>query len=192
MPSLTIPNLLTFIRMVLTVFFVSAGLQSKWEWAMLLFAIAAFTDMIDGTVARLLKQRTHFGAFIDPMADKLMMLGGVMLLTVHRFLPWWFMALVVGRDLIIVGGLFYLMYRKISVEYRPTKLSKATTFFQILTIVLGMLTAVQATWQHFPAGAGVVTPFLPWSLLIATLLTFVTAVQYVAIGLRILKRQTNG
>ncbi len=188
MPVLTIPNLLTFGRMVLTVFFFSAGLQAEWAWALLLFGIAAFTDMIDGTIARLLHQKSRFGAFIDPMADKLMMLGGVTLLTLHGILPWWLMALIVGRDLIIVGGLFYFMYRKITVEYKPTRLSKSTTFFQITTIVFGFGQALSvSSWPYFPGWASEGLVFF-WPVLgVTTLLTLITSIQYIRIGLRILQ-----
>ncbi len=192
MPALTIPNLLTFGRMVLTVFFFSAGLQNDWPWALTLFVIAALTDMVDGTIARLLHQKSRFGAFMDPVADKLMMLAGVVLLTISGTLPWWLMALIVGRDLHISLGFLYLSYRSVPVEFRPTILSKLTTLFQILAIAFGFVVASLEAGFTLPAWILPFANFLPWVIIVTALLTAITAVQYTVIGLRMLRRHFGG
>lgn len=192
MNILTIPNLLTLSRMILTVFFFSAGLQDEWTWALWLYAVAALTDMIDGTMARLLNQKSRVGAFLDPMADKLMMLGGVTLLTLQDIMPWWLTALIIGRDLIIVFGVFYLPHRGIEIEYRPTILSKLTTLLQILTIIVGLITAATLHGVRLPDPITMSMAYYGWIIAATAVLTLVTAVQYSAIGIRLMKGKNEG
>ncbi len=188
MDALTIPNFLTLGRLVLTVFFFSAGLQNDWPWAFGLFVVAAVTDMVDGTIARLLNQKSRIGAIIDPAADKVMMLAGVTLLTINGTLPWWLMALIVGRDLYIVLGMFYLWQRTASIEIRPSMLSKMTTLAQILATSFGFAEATRAAGYHLPQW---MTPFadaLFGAIVAAAILTVTTAIQYTIIAVRILRR----
>lgn len=187
MTVLTIPNLLTLGRMVLTVFFFSAGLQNEWSWAMGLFIAAAVTDMVDGTIARLLHQKSQFGAFIDPIADKVMMLAGVSLLTIQGVLPWWLMALIVGRDLYIGLGAFYLVYRKAVTEVRPTIFSKMTTAAQIVAISLGFVSITYQSGFFLPGWIVSFAAYLSWAIILAAALTVVTAIQYTMIGTRLLR-----
>ncbi len=185
--ALTIPNILTFGRIVITVFFFSAGLQGDWPAALTFFVAAAVTDMVDGTLARILNQKTKLGAFIDPAADKLMMLAGVTLLTIDGTLPWWLMALIVGRDLYIVLGLYYLWYVGGKIAFKPLILSKLTTLSQILTISFGFVEATRSAgfevwgWMHPFAD------FLLWMIGITTVLTIITTFQYTQVGLKILR-----
>lgn len=187
--TMTIPNVITLGRMVLTVFFFSAGLQNAWLWAMILFVAAAVTDMIDGTIARLLNQKSRLGAIIDPAADKFMMLAGVTLLTINKTLPWWLMALIVGRDLYIVFGAFYLWYRDSLNELQPTILSKVTTLAQILTISFGFVKATIAAGYELPEWIIPFAQALPWAIIVTSILTIITAIQYTVIGLHLLRRK---
>ncbi len=191
MHALTIPNILTFGRMVLTVFFFSAGLQNDWPWALTLFVAAAVTDMIDGTIARLLNQKSRFGAIIDPAADKLMMLAGVSLLTIQEILPWWLMAIIVGRDLYIVLGLFYLWSRSANARLRPSILSKLTTLSQILTISFGFAVATRNAGFQLPEWILFFADALPWAIIAASVLTVASGFHYTAIGLRVLRSQVE-
>lgn len=187
MQPFTIPNVLTLSRIILTAFFFSAGLQDQWSWALWLYTIAAFTDMIDGAIARLLHQKSRLGAFLDPMADKLMMLGGVVLLSLQGILPWWLMALIIGRDILIVFGVFYIQYRDIEIQFRPTLLSKGTTFFQILTIVVGLILAAIRHGVSLPLLLTFGVGYYPWILGVTAAMTLITAVQYTRIGVRLLR-----
>lgn len=187
MQPLTIPNVLTLSRILLTAFFFSAGLQNEWNWALWLYGIAAFTDMLDGAIARLLHQKSRLGAFLDPMADKLMMLGGVVLLSLQGILPWWLMALIIGRDMLIVFGVFYIQSRGIEIQYRPTLLSKGTTFSQILTIVVGLIVAAVNHGVSLPRFVTFGLAYYPWILGVTAIMTLVTAVQYTTIGVRLLR-----
>lgn len=191
MHALTIPNVLTLGRMVLTVFFFSAGLQNEWPWALTLFVAAAVTDMVDGTIARLLNQKSRFGAIIDPAADKFMMLAGVSLLTIQETLPWWLMAIIVGRDLYIVLGLFYLWSRSANTKLSPSILSKMTTLSQILTISFGFAVATRSAGFYLPEWILFFADLLPWAIIAASVLTVASGVHYTVIGLRMLRRQVE-
>ena len=171
----------------MTAFFFSAGLQNEWNWALWLYGIAAFTDMLDGSIARLLHQKSRLGAFLDPMADKLMMLGGVVLLSLQGILPWWLMALIIGRDMLIVFGVFYIQYRGIEIQLRPTLLSKGTTFSQILTIVVGLILAAVRHGVTLPHIMTFSIDYYSWILGVTAVMTLITAVQYTTIGVRLLK-----
>jgi cardiolipin synthase (CMP-forming) len=188
---LTIPNLLTIGRIVLIIFFFSAGLQGQWTWALTFFAIAGFTDLIDGTVARLLNQRSQVGALLDPAADKLMMLAGITLLTINYVVPWWLMALFIGRDLLIILGLWYLWSQTKNIEYQPSKLSKFNTLAQIMTVVCGLTILLGKSGAILPNWMNYFSDALPVLIGIATVSTIASSIQYYTIGMRLL-RSDNG
>ncbi len=178
MESLNAPNFLTFIRMIASFGVLVYGLQNRWEIAFPIFCLAAFTDMIDGTVARILGQRTRLGGFLDPTADKLLMFFSFLALTKGGYIPVPITGLVIARDLFISVGLAILKSRKAPIVYRPTYLSKATTFFQITTILAALLTT-QKFALPFDLRNGLI-----WNLILATttVLTAATGVQYFRIG----------
>lgn len=172
-----IPNLLTVSRLLLSFVFLFFGVRQSWGIAFWIFMIASLTDLIDGTVARLLKQWSEGGAVLDPLADKLLMFFGYLSLTLGGWLPVWLTVLVVGRDLMIGGGVLLLKLKRIVVEYRPTRLSKATTFCQMLAACLALIAAAYRTgdWAF------------GYDRMLAGALTLVTTVQYFGIGLRVLR-----
>ena len=112
----TIPNLLTVSRIMLTPGFVMAFVDQRFDLAWVLFAIAGFTDALDGTLARLLKQRSTFGAMLDPLADKILLVTSFICLAVQDWIPGWLSILVVSRDVFIVGGLALLNYSGVDVK----------------------------------------------------------------------------
>ncbi|NDV28227.1 CDP-diacylglycerol--glycerol-3-phosphate 3-phosphatidyltransferase [Desulfovibrio sp. JC010] len=139
----TIPNLITIFRILLTPGFVIAYLDSNFLAAWLLFMVAGFSDGLDGFLARVMKQRTEFGAMIDPLADKILLVTSFICLSAQGFIPVWLTVLVVSRDLIIVGGLFLLKFYGVEVEKRiqPLWTSKITTALQLL-VVFSVLTGL--------------------------------------------------
>jgi cardiolipin synthase (CMP-forming) len=178
MSSLTVPNLLTFFRMGASLVLLYFGLEGRWDIAFPIFLVAAVTDLVDGTIARLLRQRTRLGAFLDPVADKALMFASFLSLTLGGFLPWPVTALVFARDLLISVGLYVLKRSGAKIVYRPTYLSKFTTLSQILTI-FGAFFRTQ-----YPARAALPPYDILWTfaLGLTTLLTAVTFVQYTRIG----------
>lgn len=174
---MNLPNTLTLIRIVLSVPFLVFALRGDWLTAFWLFAIGASTDMIDGALARLLRQKTRLGTFLDPAADKLLMLFGFISLSRSGALPLWLAVLVIARDLMISGGVIFFCYRKKELTIRPTLTSKGTTAFQIATLGYALLAVT----------FGIDLPGGSWLVGVTGLLTAISWYQYFRIGLKILK-----
>jgi cardiolipin synthase len=135
MPSwANLPNLFTFLRLVLVPFIVQAVLADRHELALALFAIAAATDVLDGAAARRLRLSTQAGAYFDPIADKFLLSGVFLALAAARIVPWWLTAIVIGRDLYILLGALTLKLTIGSKDFPPSIWGKASTFVQILTV----------------------------------------------------------
>jgi cardiolipin synthase len=142
--SLTIPNLLSLLRMGLVPVFIIAVLDGEMRKALLVFAVAGITDALDGFIARFWHQQSLLGAYLDPIADKLLLTSAYISLSIptlnHGLLiPVWITVLVIARDvlLVIVALLMYLAAGVRS--FPPTILGKITTVFQVLAVVLVML-----------------------------------------------------
>lgn len=147
--SLTLANQLTFLRLVGVPFFVLAVLSARFDIALGLFIAAAVTDLLDGLTARLLKQRTPLGAYLDPAADKLLMTAAFILLTDYPSmfkdiemaarLPIWLSVLAISRDIfiVLVALLMYLAYGR--TRFEPTLWGKLTTIAEALLIGVYLL-----------------------------------------------------
>ncbi len=163
-----IPNLITGFRFLLIVPILGLILQQRHAAALGLFVLAGVSDGVDGWLARHHGWRTRLGAFLDPLADKALMTSVVLVLGWRGLLPWWLVAVIIGRDLVILAGAtaFHLLTRHL--EMQPTRLSKLNTVMQILLVAAVL-------WHHGIAP-------LPWlGLLIwATLLTtLASGIDYV-------------
>lgn len=135
---LNIPNFLTLFRLSLTPFIVLSIVHRHPGEAMTLFIVAGFTDILDGAAARHWNLTTPGGAYLDPIADKCL-LGGVFLaLAAGEYVPWWFVWIVFGRDILILSGAgaFYILtpIRR----FPPSVWGKISTFIQIDTAVVWM------------------------------------------------------
>lgn len=139
-----LPNGITVVRVVL----VAPCGWLLWQDAVLealaLVAVAGASDAVDGILARRFDWRTRFGAFADPAADKLLMLVVFGVLAAKGHVPLWLVAVVVGRDMVIISGAFAFRQLLGHVEMAPTLLSKVNTAAQIvlLVVVLVGLTGV--------------------------------------------------
>lgn len=154
---LTIPNLLTFLRMALIPVFAIMLVYHREGWALAVFTIAGLSDGVDGFIARRLKQESELGTIIDPVADKLLMTTAFVMLTLPsvmgtaRFLPvpFWVTATVIGRDVMIVtvAGAINVMtgFR----GFKPSWLGKASTFVQVVGVILILIAAVYPELRGF-------------------------------------------
>jgi len=135
---LTLPNLITIVRALLIPVIAYTLAQRKFGIALLLFALCALGDLLDGFLARRWDQRTRFGAIADPLADKLTMLTVTLMLAAEGLLPSWLAAAVIARDVIIVFGAVAFHFLIHEYEMAPTRLSKLNTAleFGVLTGVL--------------------------------------------------------
>ena len=133
-----LPTLLTLLRLVLVPFVIQAILEGRHFLGLLLFAVAAVTDVMDGAAARHLGLATQAGAYLDPVADKCLLSGVFLALAVARIVPWWFVAVVFGRDLYILIAVAAIWLMSPIREFPPSVWGKISTFVQILTAVIWM------------------------------------------------------
>ena len=144
---LNIPNILTLARIIITPFIVYAIIEHRPALALILMGIAGITDMLDGAIARYFNQRSTVGAFMDPLADKLMLISTIVSLYFINQMPLFLFLAVVFRDMIImVGALAYEMVTH-KLEMQPTFSSKITTFLQII-LVLSILSNMAWQWPE--------------------------------------------
>ena len=184
----TVADLLTSLRLILLPFFVYYFLKGEGYTAVIIFAVAGITDLVDGTIARLLNQPSKFGAVLDPVADKLLMATCFCCLTFVDVLPWWFLVLAVGRDAGILGGFFYLERRHYKFMYKPLWISKFATFFQLTTAVLGLM----IWWRPELNLADAQFAFAFRLFFTATaILIFSSGVQYYRLWMKIIRRNTS-
>ena len=138
MAALTLANQLTLLRMLLIPALVILVVYGMNGWALLVFVTAGVTDALDGVLARWWSQRTTLGAFLDPMADKLLLTSTFIVLTIPALelpnhLPVWLTVLVISRDVIIVVTVAIVNVSIGRRTFTPTLLGKLATMVYILT-----------------------------------------------------------
>jgi cardiolipin synthase (CMP-forming) len=129
--ALNIANLLTVLRFCLVPIVVVSIINREWTVALVIFVTAGVTDAIDGFVARHFDMRTELGAYLDPLADKALLVSIYITLAAIGVIPVWIAVLVVSRDIMIVGAVIVSWILDNPVEINPLKLSKANTLAQI-------------------------------------------------------------
>ncbi len=147
-PFRTAPNLLTLLRICLAPVLVSAVVEGKFRVGFALFVVAGLTDALDGLLARLLKQRTVLGQYLDPVADKLLLSTLFLVLTIHnRLIPAWITVLVFGRDVGILAVAAILSAAVGRKEFEPSIYGKANTLAQITAVAVVLLQQIYtAPW----------------------------------------------
>ena len=129
--NVTIPNLISIARLVLVPLTIDALLAGRYDVAFWVFLIAAASDGLDGWIARRFDQRSELGAYLDPIADKALMVSIFVTLAVVGRVPVWLTIIVVSRDVLIVGGVMLSWMLSAGVTIRPLLVSKANTMVQI-------------------------------------------------------------
>jgi cardiolipin synthase (CMP-forming) len=154
---MTTANKITILRILLVPFFVvevlyyaNNGGDLHLALAILCFAVAAILDGVDGYVARRYNQRSELGAILDPLADKLLLVSGIIVLSFdHRpyleSVPLWLTGTIIGRDLLLLIGLIVLQMTVGKVTVRPRVLGKIATVLQMI-VVLWILLKWQRHW----------------------------------------------
>lgn len=154
---MTTANKVTILRILLIPFFVVEVLyytRDGGEWhrflAILSFAVAAICDGVDGYIARRYNQRSELGAILDPLADKLLLVSGIVVLSFdHRPhlepLPLWFTGTIIGRDILLLIGLLVIQMTVGKVTVHPRFLGKIATVMQ-MAVVLWLLLKWQQEW----------------------------------------------
>src|ERR1700691_3422134 len=138
----SVPNQLTLIRLGFLPFLIIAIHYDRYDWALGILIAAGLSDGLDGLLARLLNQRTAVGAYLDPIADKLLLSSSYLALALKGKIGWWLAILVLGRDVMLLIACATIL---LVVGYRPFPPSvwgKAATFFEISLIFLVLVLAV--------------------------------------------------
>ncbi|HEX9163422.1 MAG TPA: CDP-alcohol phosphatidyltransferase family protein [Thermoanaerobaculia bacterium] len=150
---LTVPNILTLLRLLLVPVFIAASIREHFTLAFVLFVSAAATDILDGMIARRFNQKSRIGAIFDPAADKTMMISGYLFYTLSNRpllrIPGWLTFVVFIRDFSIIL-VAYLLYTRVHVKrFPPSVAGKASTVLQAFTLgtVIGVNSFVpQLLW----------------------------------------------
>lgn len=182
---MNVPNLISLVRLAAVPLAVWAIGTGRFAAAFWIFVGAGVSDAIDGWLARALNQRTPLGAYLDAIADKLLVVCVFVTLGQVGKIDSWLVILVVSRDVMIVGGiiLLFLIEHRIAIE--PSFISKANTVVQIA--FAGLVLA-----RHgLDVGGAPLTAGLNWAAYVVALTTLFSGAHYVAVGLRHLAAAGN-
>ncbi|HEY2459844.1 MAG TPA: CDP-alcohol phosphatidyltransferase family protein [Candidatus Acidoferrum sp.] len=137
----TVPNQITFLRLGFLPFFLILISYDQYRWALLVLVFAGLSDGIDGLLARALNQHSALGAYLDPIADKLLLSSSFVILAFKQKLAWWLTIMVLSRDVLLltVAAVIILIsgYR----PFPPSIYGKLTTAFQIILVFMVVLAA---------------------------------------------------
>ena len=133
-----LPNLLTAARLLAAPYILYLLWTGEYRTALVWFAIASATDVLDGFLARRFQAGSKIGALMDPVADKVLLSGSFLTLGLKSVIPWWLMAIVLGRDLLILGFAIVALARKIRREFPPSVWGKASTAAQIAYVLFAV------------------------------------------------------
>jgi CDP-diacylglycerol--glycerol-3-phosphate 3-phosphatidyltransferase len=166
---MTTANKVTILRILLIPFFVvevlyyvKAGNEVHRLVALLTFAVAAVCDAVDGYIARRYNQWSELGTILDPLADKLLLVSGVVLLSFDHAphleqIPLWLTGTIIGRDILLLLGLIVIHLTVGKVIVRPRFIGKVATVLQMVTVIWILLKWHDALLEAFIIGAGVCT-----------------------------------
>jgi len=175
--AINIPNILTVIRILLVPLFIIFLLRDMFHFALLVFAVAAISDGLDGLCARYLDQRTVLGAYLDPLADKLLLASSFIMLAIIKIVPAWLAVIVISRDVLIMLAIAIFAMTDTSIEIRPRITSKCTTVFQLFTIFFVLLN------PKIP-GADMIKWILYW---LTAGITILSGLHYTYIGMNFIQ-----
>ena len=181
MEILTPANQLTLLRLALVPVFALCMFYDRPGWALVAFAAAAITDLFDGLVARWFRQQTTLGAWLDPMADKLLVATMFVMLTLPGFghvnrIPLWLTVLVLSRDIVIVLTVTIVNLAVRRRTFRPSMLGKAATAAFVITGVVTL----------FENYRGEPSALVTTGVYISLLLTVASAAEYVVLVGRVI------
>lgn len=171
-----LPNTLTLIRILLTPLFIICLIKGAYPLALMIFILAGVTDGLDGLLARLLNQKTALGAYLDPIADKLLLISAFVTLAIQRMVPAWLCVVVISRDVLIFIGIAILEISRVDYRIQPSMVSKCTTVAQLATIFLLLLSIQTAAVEHV----------LPPVYGLTTALSIASGLHYVYLGIQIM------
>jgi cardiolipin synthase (CMP-forming) len=178
---MNLPNIITFLRIALVPVFLLLLIYDNYGAALGVFVVAGMTDAVDGAIARMMDQKTELGMFLDPIADKFLVLTAFIALALMDKLPLWLAETVIVRDVVIVAGSLYLYKRGFKKKIKPVPLGKLTTFM-LITLLVVTLAGVYLD-REFD-----LTEYLVW---LTALLLITSGIQYLFRGFRMMHDKKN-
>ena len=199
--KITIARILMIPLFVMMAIYYGRGVQEgaplEWQrWcAIAIFVLAAASDGVDGYIARRYNQKSHLGEILDPIADKGLLLAGVITLSFSNWayeFPIWFPVLVIARDVIVVSGALALHNLHGSVRIRPSWIGKTATVFQMIAIACVMLQMNFFATTFQIGAAAVQLAFLDLPVYLAGIFTAISGAGYVMDGIQQLHAKGHG
>ncbi len=132
---MTIPNIITMIRILLTPVFVINLINGQLLTGLIILVICGISDGLDGFIARAFKQKSRLGSYLDPLADKIILISAFFTLGIGLFLPSWLTVVVISRDVLIMIGVILLYLTGVDINIKPVITSKITTCLQFATVI---------------------------------------------------------
>ncbi len=172
---MSLPNIITIVRILLVPLTVWLIITGRHGPAFGVFILAGVSDGVDGYIAKRFGMRTELGAWLDPLADKLLLISIYVVLGVMERLPAWLAILVVSRDVLIVGGVVLAWLMDAPVEMRPLRVSKVNTTAQI---------AFAGAFLFFLAQGWRTAPLVLWGAPVVAALTIASGALYLRDWLR--------
>jgi cardiolipin synthase len=167
-------NWLTTLRILLIPVFVTLLVYRHAAAALAVFCLASLTDLLDGWIARSRGRQTRLGAFLDPVADKLLLTSAFVTLTWLKMIPFWIAAVVVSRDLVLSVGVLVIHVAGGTVHPAPSWLGKMSTVFQMLTVLAAVASSYFKVLPEVPRA-------LAW---VTAVFTVSSGLQYIVQGLK--------
>ena len=168
---LTPSNQITLLRLVFVPVFAILVLEQHYRAALAVLTAAALSDVLDGTVARLMKQESALGVALDPIADKILMTTGYLTLAFRGVLPWWLTIVVLSRDVAILATALVISLVAGYRPFHPSLLGKASTAAQVFTLVIAVCRPAQVPF--------ITSAVLTICIYLTAGLTLASAVHYV-------------
>jgi cardiolipin synthase (CMP-forming) len=141
----TVPNQITLLRLGFLPFFLILISYERYKWALLVLVVAGLSDGIDGVLARKLNQRSSLGAYLDPIADKLLLSSSFIILAFKKQIAWWLTIIVFSRDILILVVAVVILLISGYRPFPPSIYGKATTAVQIILVFAVVFSAAYPT-----------------------------------------------
>jgi cardiolipin synthase len=183
---LTTANQLTLLRMIFIPVFAILLLYDEVGWAFTVFLLAGVTDGLDGLIARVFRQKTTLGAYLDPIADKLLLTTSFVVLSIKGLgllvmIPLWLTILVLSRDVLLIASALIIVLSTGHRTFTPSLYGKLTTFFQIVTVVAVLFLNYRE----------MALPALIWLFVFTGAITVFSGLHYIYHGRKLASIQAN-
>lgn len=175
---LTIPNVITLLRILFVPVFVMSVVYKRFDYSLIIFLAASLTDALDGLIARLKNQKSTLGAFLDPLADKLLLISAFLSLTFLEQIPKWVTIIIISRDFIVVLGWISLYIQTGSTKVSPSIAGKLSNIFQAICIATVLLAL------NFPIPHELLNPLFIFTAGLST----ISCIHYIARDIKLYER----